>query len=158
MADNPNAIRVSGLDGGKCYVAPLGSQLPQGLDPFGPEWWDLGAIDPEGLNESYEEERSEKRPLGYKSPVRTDIISVSKTLVTPMWETNPYTMALYDGVPLSALVERPGGIIEYPVHRPKGQMRYMLAVDTFDGTNHERTVCPIAEVTSRAERTKTASP
>lgn len=153
MADNVDAIRVA-ADGGKCYVAPLGSPLPQGLDPFGPEWWDLGVIDPSGLTEAYEEERSEHRPLGYKSAVRTDIISVTKTFTTPMWETNPYTTALYDNVPLSALEELPGGIVRYPVYRPTGQRKYMLAVDTFDGTNHIRTVVPIAEVTSRAEITR----
>ncbi|MFY7065999.1 Ig-like domain-containing protein [Nocardiopsis changdeensis] len=156
MADNVNAIRAFGTDGGKCYVAPMGSTLPTGLDPFGTEWWDLGAIDPTGFNEAYEEERNEKRPLGYKSPVRTDIISVTKTITTPLWETNPYTQALYDGVDLSDMVELPGGILTYPVHRPTGQRRYMLAVDTFDGTNHERTVAAIAEVTSRGERPKNA--
>lgn len=156
MADNVNAIRVYGTDGGKVYVAPLGSTLPSGLDPFGPEWWDLGACDPAGLVEAYEQERSEKRPLGYKSPVRTDILSVTKTFTTPMWEVNPYTQALYDGVNLADLEELPGGIIHYPVHRPSGQMKYMLAVDTFDGVNHERTVAAIAEVTTRAERTKNA--
>jgi hypothetical protein len=156
MADNVAAIRVFGTDGGKCYVAPLGSTLPTGLDPFGPEWWDLGAIDPAGLTEAYEEERSEKRPLGYKSAVRTDIISVTKTFTTPLWEVNPYTAALYDGVSLSDLEELPGGIIRYPVHRSTGQQLYMLAVDTFDGVSHERTVVPRAEVTSRAEKTKNA--
>jgi len=156
MADNVNAIRAYGTDGGKCYVAPLGSQLPTGLDAFGPEWWDLGAIDPAGLTEAYEEERNEKRPLGYKSPVRTDITGVTKTFTTPMWETNVYTQALYDNVDLSALEELPGGIITYPVYRPTGQKKYMLAVDTFDGVNHERTVAAIAEVTTRAERTKNA--
>lgn len=155
MADNVNAIRVA-ADGGKAYVAPLGSTLPTGLDPFGSEWWDLGAMDPSGLTEAYEEERSEHRPLGYKSPVRTDITGVTKTFTTPMWETNPYTTALYDNVPLSALEELPGGIIRYPVHRPTGQKKYMLAIDTFDGTNHIRTVVPIAEVTARAEITKNA--
>ena len=156
MADNVNAIRAYGTDGGKCYVAPLGSTLPTGLDPFGAEWWDLGAIDPTGLSEAYEEESYEKRPLGYKGPVRTDITGVTKTFTTPMWEINPYTQALYDNVDLSALVELPGGIISYPVYRPTGQRKYMLAVDTFDGVNHERTVAAIAEVTSRAERTKNA--
>lgn len=154
MADNVNAIRVFGVDGGKCYVAPLGSTLPTGLDPFGSEWWDLGAIDPAGLTEAYEEERSEKRPLGYKSAVRTDVISVTKTFTTPMWETNPYTAALYDNVGLADLEELPGGVIHYPVRRSTGQRRYMLAVDTFDGVNHERTVAAIAEVTTRAEKTK----
>lgn len=156
MADNVNAIRAFGTDGGKCYVAPLGSTLPTGLDAFGPEWWDLGAIDPAGLTEAYEQERNEKRPLGYKSPVRTDILSVTKTFTTPMWEINPYTQALYDGVDLADLEELPGGIIHYPVHRPVGQRKYMLAVDTFDGIAHERTVAAIAEVTTRAERTKNA--
>lgn len=155
MADNVNAIRVA-ADGGKCYVAPLGSTVPSGLDPFGAEWWDLGAIDPAGLSEAYEEERSEKRPLGYKSAVRTDITGVTKTFTMPLWETNPYTKALYDNVPLSALRELPGGIIHYPVHRPEGQRKYMIAVDTFDGVNHERTIVPIAEVTARAEQTKNA--
>lgn len=156
MADNTDAIRAYGTDGGKCYVAPLGSTLPTGLDAFGAEWWDLGAIDPSGLVEAYEEERNEKRPLGYKSPVRTDIISVTKTFQTPMWETNPYTQALYDGVDLADMEELPGGILHYPKYRPTGPRRYMLAVDTFDGTNHERTVAAIAEITSRAERTKNA--
>ncbi|MEE2041872.1 Ig-like domain-containing protein [Nocardiopsis tropica] len=156
MADNVNAIRAYGTDGGKCYVAPLGSQLPEGLDAFGPEWWDLGAIDPAGLTEAYEEERNAKTPLGYKSPVRTDITGVTKTFTTPMWEVNPYTQALYDNVDLSALEELPGGIITYPVYRPTGQKKYMLAVDTFDGVAHERTVAAIAEVTTRAERSKNA--
>lgn len=156
MADNVNAIRAFGTDGGKVYVAPLGSTVPTGLDAFGPEWWDLGALDPAGLGESYEQERNDKRPLGYKSPVRTDIISVTKTFTTPVWETNPYTQALYDGVQLEDLEELAGGIIRYPVDRPTGQLKYMVAIDTFDGTNHERTVIPIAEVTARGERTKNA--
>ncbi|MFL1427129.1 MULTISPECIES: Ig-like domain-containing protein [unclassified Nocardiopsis] len=155
MADNVNAIRAFGTDGGKAYVAALGSTLPTGLDPFGAQWWDLGAIDPTGFNEAYEEERNEKRPLGYKSPVRTDIISVTKTITTPLWETNPYTQALYDGVDLADMTEE-DGVLSYPVYRPTGQRRYMLAIDTFDGTNHERTVAAIAEVTSRGERPKNA--
>lgn len=156
MADNVNAIRAFGTDGGKVYVAPIGSTLPSGLDAFGPEWWDLGACDPAGLGEAYEQERNEKRPLGYKSPVRTDILSVTKTFTTPMWEVNVFTQALYDGVDLKDMEELPGGIITYPVYRPTGPRRYMLAVDTFDGINHERTVAAIAEVTTRAERTKNA--
>lgn len=156
MADNVDAIRVYGVDGAKCYVAPLGSTVPTGLDPFGAEWWDLGAFNPEGLTETYEEERSEKRPLGYKSPVRTDIISVTKTITTPVWETNPYTMALYDNVALEDLEELAGGIVRYPAYRPTGQRKYMMALDVFDGTNHERTIFPIAEVTSRGEKTRNA--
>ncbi|GAB3213323.1 hypothetical protein GCM10027294_43800 [Marinactinospora endophytica] len=150
MADNPDALRVA-VDGGKCYIAPVGSVVPTGLDPFGAEWRDLGLISDQGVNEAYEEERSQKRPWGYKSPARTDITSITKTFGMTAWETNAYTRALYDNVDFSSIRELSGGIIHMPVRRPTGQKLYMLAIDSFDGTNHLRTVVPRAEITTRGE-------
>lgn len=156
MADNPDALRVA-VDGGKCYIAPIGSTVPTGLAAFGSEWRDLGLISDEGVNEAYEEERSERRPWGYKSSVRTDVTSVTKSFSMTCWETNVWTRALYDKVPFADIEELSGGVIHFPVKRPEGQHLYMLAIDSFDGTNHIRTVVPKAEITSRGEQINSAT-
>lgn len=155
MADNPSALRVA-VDGGKCYIAEVGSTVPTGLEAFSSEWRDLGLISEEGVTEAYEEERTERRPWGYKFPVRTDITSVTKTFSMTCWETNPWTRALYDNVPFADVAELTGGVVHFPVKRPTGQRFYMLAIDSFDGENHLRTIVPKAEITERGEQMNNA--
>ncbi|PRX91987.1 Ig-like domain-containing protein [Allonocardiopsis opalescens] len=155
MADNPDALRVA-VDGGKCYIANLGSAVPTGMDPFSSAWRDLGLISEEGVNEAYEEDRTERRPWGYKSPVRTDITGVTKTFTMTAWETNAYTRALYDNVGFADFSADVDGVVSYTVRRPTGQSLYMLAIDSFDGTNHLRTIVPRAEVTARGEMVNSA--
>ncbi|GAA4928755.1 hypothetical protein GCM10023224_05050 [Streptomonospora halophila] len=157
MADNPDALR-SAVDGGKCYIAPTGSVTPTGMAAFSSAegWRDLGLISTEGVNEAYEEERIERRPWGYKSAVRTDVSSATKTFSFTAWETNAYTRALYDNVPFADVKELTGGVIHFPVKRPEGQRAYMLAIDSFDGTNHLRTIVPKAEITTRGEQMNNA--
>lgn len=155
MADNPDALRVA-VDGGKCYIASVGSTTPTGMEAFGGEWRDLGLISDEGVNEAYEEERSERRPWGYKSAVRTDVTAVTKTFSMTCWETNVWTRALYDNVPFENVAELTDGVIHFPVKRPTGKRQFMLAIDSFDGTNHIRTIVPKAEITERGEQVNSA--
>ncbi|MBB4931844.1 hypothetical protein F4561_002664 [Lipingzhangella halophila] len=155
MADNPDALRVA-VDGGKCYIADVGSTVPSGLEAFGGEWRDLGLISDEGVNEAYEEERSERRPWGYKSAVRTDVTAATKTFSMTAWETNVWTRALYDNVLFEDIEELADGVIHFPVKRPTGKREFMLAIDSFDGTNHIRTIVPKAEITERGEQVNSA--
>jgi hypothetical protein len=155
MADNPDALRVA-IDGGMAVIAPLGTTAPTGLAAWGSGWRRLGLIADSGVTESSETERTERRPWGYKSPVRTDITTVSYTVAFTCWETNPYTLALHSGQPLSGFSSLSGGVVHQAVRRPSGQQLYMLGIDEFDGDNHIRTVIPRAEVTQPGEVVKNA--
>lgn len=153
MADNADALRVM-IDGGVAVIAPLGTTPPVGLAPWGAGWRRIGLISDAGVTESSETERTERRPWGYRSPVRTDITTVNHTVAFTPWETNPITVALHSGQPLENFFEMEGGVVHQQVRRPSGQQLWMLGIDEFDGENHIRTVIPRCEVTSPGEVVK----
>ena len=154
MADNADALRVM-IDGGAAVIAPLGTTPPTGMDPWGAGWRRLGLISDAGVTESAETERTERRPWGYRSPVRTDITTVTHTVALTAWETNPITVALHSGQPLANFFEVEGtDIVHQQVRRPSGQQLWMLGIDEFDGENHIRTVIPRCEVTQPGEIVK----
>ena len=153
MSDNPDALRVA-IDGGMAVIAPLGTTAPAGLAPWGSGWRRLGLIADSGVTESSETERTERRPWGYRSPVRTDITTVNHTMAFTCWETNPYTLALHSGQPLSGFDQLSDGVVHQSIRRPSGQLLYMLGIDEFDGPNHIRTIIPRAEMTSPGEVVK----
>lgn len=153
MADNPDALRVM-IDGGIATIAPLGTPPPTGLDPWGAGWRRIGLISEAGVTETSETERSERRPWGYRSPVRTDITTVNHTVAFTAWETSAITLALHSGQPLENFFDLGDGIVHQAVRRPSGQQLWMLGIDEFDGQNHIRTVIPRCEVTSPGEVVK----
>jgi len=155
MADNPDALRVA-IDGGMAVIAPLGTVAPEGLAAWPTGWRRLGLIADSGVTESSEQERTERRPWGYRSPVRTDITTISHTVAFTCWETNPFTLALHSSQPLSGFAQLDDGVVHQSIDRPSGQQLYMLGVDEFDGPNHIRTVIPRAEVTQPGEVVKSA--
>lgn len=151
--DNPDAIRVA-VDGGMAVIAPLGTIAPVGLAPWGIGWRRLGLIAESGVTESSEQERTERRPWGYRSPARTDITTITHTTSFTCWETNPYVLALHSSQSLASFSELSGGVVHQSVGRPQGQQLYMLGIDEFDGPSHIRTVIPRAEVTQPGEIVK----
>lgn len=153
MADNPDALRVA-IDGGMAVIAPLGTTAPAGLAPWGAGWRRLGLIADSGVTESSEQERTERRPWGYRSPVRTDITTITNTTAFTCWETNPYVLALHSSQPLAGFSQMENGVVHQSIDRPRGQLLYMLGIDEFDGPNHIRTIIPRAEMTSPGEVVK----
>lgn len=138
----------------KVYVAPLLTTAPtDATTAFGTGWADLGILGEDGLTEAIDEDRQEFRPMGYKSPLRTDINSVTKTMQFVVWSTNVHALSLYDRVAVADMEAMAGGGVHYSVYRPqKGDVR-MFAFDILDSTTaeHIRLISPKGEVTERGE-------
>lgn len=157
MTDSPELIRV-GVGPGKVRVADLGTVAPTNpTDAYGVGWYDLGALDPDGLAEGVDEDRSEQTPWGYKSPVRTDITKAGRTYKFKCWESNVHTLSLYDRVPYSAMTVNGSGAssyLSYDVVRPSKGDERSFGIDLIDGDdNLFRYIIQRGEVTERSEIT-----
>ncbi|MFI0406582.1 hypothetical protein [Actinomadura sp. 3N508] len=157
MADNVTWIRV-GVGPGKVRVSPLATIAPTNpTDAYGAGWNDLGALDPAGLSEGVNEDRAQHTPWGYKSPVRTDITSSTRTYKFKCWETNVHTLSLFDRVAyedMTIVGAGPSAYLAYDVVRPNKGDERSFAIDLIDGDdNYFRYIIPRGEVTERTEIT-----
>lgn len=157
MADNLDLIRV-GVGPGKVYVASVGTTAPTDATTAWPTgFYDLGALDPDGLQEGVDEDREEFTPWGYKSPVRTEITGATRTYKFKCWETNAHTLSLYDRVDYADMEVTGTGdtaLLSYDVVRPSKADVRVFGIDLIDGQNRLfRYVIPKGEVTERAEIT-----
>lgn len=161
MADDIDRIRV-GVGPGKVRVAALGTVAPTNpTDAWGAGWYDLGALDPDGLTEGADEDREEFIPWGYKSPVRSDITGATRTFGFKCWETNAHTLSLFDRIDYDDMTVTGSGdsaYLSYDVVRPTRADVRAFGIDLIDGENNLfRYIIPKGEVTERSEITWTGS-
>lgn len=157
MADDLDRIRV-GVGPGRVRVAAVGVVAPTNpTDAWGVGWYDLGALDPDGLQESVDEDRQDFTPWGYKSPVRTEITGATRQFQFKCWETNAHTLSLYDRVDYEDMTVTGSGAaayLSYDVVRPSKADVRAFGIDLVDGENNLfRYVIPRGEVVERSEIT-----
>lgn len=86
-------------------------------------------------------------------PVRTFVTTDTRTFTITFLETNPTTVAVYEGKAL-ADVTATAGVIAVETGEATGMASYSLVFDVHDeGRGHGRIIVPRADITAVAERT-----
>lgn len=95
---------------GSVFYADLDTPIPTLFDPTSgelqplpPDWVDVGYLTSDGVSFGRAMDSSDVESWQATEPTRSDPISDVSTAVFTMQETNPYSVALYEGIPLSEL-------------------------------------------------------
>jgi hypothetical protein len=134
------------------YASPLGTAAPTGFETLTDPWICLGWITVNGYSFKLSETQKEVMAAGSMDPIRTIISASTKTFVATYLEAmNPMVMALYDDVPLSAVLPVSGTTASYTFPEIPQDHRYAWVFDTFDGDKQIRNFAPNGKVTDRGD-------
>lgn len=151
------ALILAGVKAGGAIGSALANFAPPGTAlPTSPSavldaaFEDAGWITEDGLKKAVNESSTAITAYGTTSPVRTLITQSATTFVINMLESNPTTIAVYNRLPLDAIVPDVSGAFDY-TEGEANQQQYSAVFDLVDGPNRMRMVVPICEVTDRTE-------
>ena len=138
------AAGVSGV----CHVGAELLARPTDLaTPPAVGWNDCGWISDAGLTENVTEKVDSFIPWGSGVPARKIITSSEEDFDITFWETNEYTLALYNRKAVGSLTAT-SGVFEVDTG-PIVTTRFAALFDIVDGFNHVQLWLPSAEVTGR---------
>lgn len=143
--DSGNALSLFAPPGTTLPVSAAATPDAAFLDPG----W-VSADD--GLTAPISVNSSDVNGFGASGPLRT-IKSQQKRQFSIVWvETNPVVLAIYQELPLDAIVPDVAGAFDY-VEGPIRNEHYAAIFDVVDGVNLWRAVCPDLQVTDKQSLT-----
>lgn len=146
MTVNSELARIWGSDNNSIYLAPIGTELPEGLDDLDPAFEDIGWIHSDGLTESLTGSVEKIRGWQGNNVVRTRMNEPGTTVTFTALETKAQTLGLRY---VESDVVSAGGVRS--ARRSAGQRIAPRAavIDLFDSDDDEiqmRLVIPRLEV------------
>lgn len=157
MAQDPNEILVAAR--GNIQVAPVGTELPEDLDPLDGAFVDLGLSTEEGVSFTYSEARTEIMSWQRSTAVRRIVTGrdLSTTYQLEQWNRDSLKLALGGG----EWTEPTPGVFRYdPPDEDDPLAEYSQVIDFYDGDEHGRLVIPRGavneDVQSQLQRTSAA--
>ncbi len=145
---------ISGSGAGNALgrFAPLGTTMPAsasaGLDvAFEDPGW-CSADD--GLTSPISVTSTDVNGFGSSGPLRVIKSQQKRTWSVVFLEHNPITMAIYNELPLDAIVPDGSGAYDY-TEGPIRNQQYAAVWDFVDGSNLWRAACPIVQVTDKQQ-------
>jgi hypothetical protein len=143
---NDELVRVGALTW--IYVAPVGTVLPEDLDPLDPVWLNLGYTDMDALTESLEVTteilRASQRPAG----VRTLTTEVNWSWAFKAMESSKKVLELFY---MGAASVTTSGITKTSIPGSPGEVVYAMVLEEIDGDVSTRFVLPKVSIGERGE-------
>jgi hypothetical protein len=135
------------------YVSQLGTAAPTGFEALAAPWICLGWLMVSGYIFKLGETTKEIPAAGTLGPIRTITSARTRTFqATYLEAVNPMVMALYDDVPLSAVLPASGQTQAiYTLPEVPTDNRYAWVFDTIDGDKMIRNFSPNGKVTARGD-------
>lgn len=121
QAENDNRGLIRKVVRAVAFLAPVSVDLPETitdengeLDTLPEDWLPVGIVSPDGYTFGSDIDKDEIDALGYASPVRTDIMSVVRTIsFTPLEYGRRHMLELTYGQDLSGVEPETGGEITF---------------------------------------------
>lgn len=153
MTDTRNADFT--FASGDCigFLAPLGTDLPNGFEDLAAPYVCLGWIDTGGYIYKLAEALKDVTASGTLDPIRTITTGAPKTLQANFLEPmNPAVRSLYDDVDIALLQPATGtAIAVYDMPEIPSDNRYVCVFDTMDDDKAVRLAAPNFKVTTRGD-------
>ena len=128
---DPSEVQVGTANGPGIYLAPLGSDLPEGTDDDWPdEWKVLGYLSDDGPTVGQSVDQEDITPWQSVVPIRSVITGRAITLQFTLWQLNGKTLALY----FDADEETPDseGLLDMDLRSDTPAHLYMVGIDSRD--------------------------
>lgn len=146
MAGNDELVRVGALTW--IYVAPLGTALPEDLDPLGPAFLNIGYTDMDALTESLDVTTEILRASQKPGGVRTLVTEVNWSWNFKALESSKKVLEMFY---LGAQSVTAGGITKTSIPGSPEVKRYVMVLEEIDGDVTTRFVLPAASIGERGE-------
>jgi hypothetical protein len=128
---NPADVQVGTANGPGLWLAPLGTDLPDGTSDEWPDGWEvLGYLSDDGPTVGQSTDSTDITPWQSVVPIRSIITGRSITLQFVLWQLNGRTLALY----FDADPEEPDadGLLDMDLRSDTPQHLYMAGIDSRD--------------------------
>ena len=146
----PGEVQVGTANGPGLWLAPLGSDLPEGTSDEWPDEWEiLGYLSDDGPTVGQSTDSTDITPWQSVVPIRSVITGRSITLQFVLWQLNGKTLALYFDADEETVDS--DGLLDMDLRSDTPQHLYMVGIDARDAERVLRIIFYRASLTDAGD-------